>query len=432
MDNNKISIHDLQKVAESSAFPISSDIGNVIDLNAVGGDFNDMGISLLTNSKTKSPTTITPVPIRDNNIEISKKSDPFNGNLEPIEINTVDIPFVDLNGADNKQYQIPEIKFKNEGSTTPFKLNGTSSVETTGNQFNLQEKEPVSRFLSFDEQLKEKRELLTKLNRLRNKGYNITKIFTMDSSLDELKQEVDRLADAKNLENSIKFQRQMMMGMVTGLEMLNTRYNPLDWQLEGWSESIHENIDDFDEVFEELYDKYKGKGNMPPEARLGMMLVGSGFMFHMSNSFFRTKMGNIDLGDVLRANPQLAKQVAMASANTASPGFGNFIGAAMGGLHPNPAQPNNIPVNPVNSVHGNVHSVVEPFARKEMKGPSGLEDILHTFEEVRNTNNVGSQLDEVLSQHSSDGLMPDGVSVTSNARGRKKKVVEGSTISLNV
>ena len=61
-----------------------------------------------------------------------------------------------------------------------------------------------------------------------------------------------------------------------------------------------ENIEDFDEVFEELYDKYKGRGNMPPEAKLLMSLVGSGFMFHMSNSFFRSKMSNMTPDDIFR------------------------------------------------------------------------------------------------------------------------------------
>lgn len=447
MSNSKVSINEMQKVVETG---FGSTIGNVIDLQSVSGDFNDLGISLLTNSKTKSPRPVSPIPIRADNIEVSKK-DPITANLEPIEFNTGDIPFIDLNSdttTQSKSFQLPEINFKNESSSS-FQLGGSSAVDTMGNQHNAQEKEPPARYISFEEQLKEKKDLLTRLNRLRNKGYNVTKIYTMDSSLEELKQEVDRLVDAKNLENSIKFQRQIMMGLITGLEMVNTRFNPLDFQLDGWSESVHENIDDFDEVFEELYDKYKGKGSMPPEARLGMMLVGSGFMFHVSNSFFKTKMGNVNLGDVLKANPQLARQVAVASASAAAPGFGNFIGAAMNGLHPNHPDPvnfNNVPavnlnfpvVPPINSVHGKPHGNSQHDQnpeRKEMKGPSGMEDILRTFEEVRNTNNMGSQLDEVLSQshNSSDGIMIDEVSVSStNNRGRKRKPVDGSTISLNV
>jgi len=45
----------------------------------------------------------------------------------------------------------------------------------------------------------------------------------------------------------------MMMGLVTGMELMNNKFNPFDWKLDGWSESVHENVDDYDEVFEELY-----------------------------------------------------------------------------------------------------------------------------------------------------------------------------------
>jgi len=69
---------------------------------------------------------------------------------------------------------------------------------------------------------------------------------------------------------------------------------------------------------------------MPPEAKLLMSVVGSGFMFHMSNSFFRQKMAGMGPADIFKNNPDLAKQFAAAAANQAGSGFGNFMGAAMG------------------------------------------------------------------------------------------------------
>ena len=222
----------------------------------------------------------------------------------------------------------------------------------------------------------------------------------MDNSLDEIQQEHERLVDAKNLEASLRFQRQCMMGVVTGAEFLNSKFNPFDWELDGWSESVHENIEDFDEVFEELYDKYKGRGNMPPEAKLMMSLVGSGFMFHMSNSFFRSKMSNMTPDDIFRNNPQLARQFAAAAAQQAGPGFGNFMGAAMG-VPQMPAQPQ-MPVNgssagpfyqASNGLSGSPPIPQAPQfmasqpsssgPRREMRGPSGVDDILKTFQEVR-------------------------------------------------
>ena len=51
--------------------------------------------------------------------------------------------------------------------------------------------------------------------------------------------------------------------------------------------SINDNINDYDDVFEKLYEKYKTKSSMPPEIHLLMMVAGSGFMTHMTNTLFK-------------------------------------------------------------------------------------------------------------------------------------------------
>jgi hypothetical protein len=313
-------------------------------------------------------------------------------------------------------------------------------------------------------------ELINKLNRLEGKGYTLTKRFTMDNALDEIQQEFDRLVDAKNLEASLRFQRQCLMGVATGAEFLNSKFNPFDWDLDGWSESVHENIEDFDEVFEELYDKYKGRGNMPPEAKLLMSLVGSGFMFHMSNSFFRSKSNNFDAGDVFKNNPQLAKQFAQAAAAQAGPGFGNFMGAAMGvqGMpqqqqqqqqqqpqmsSPGPFYQSSAQMPPqMPQMMAAQQSAQGP--RREMKGPSGIDDILKTFQEVRSAeldplppmynqsqgmNQPAMQamqaVEDITSIHSGDISDNDSVrtGTTGQRRGRRKASAPvGNTMTLNL
>jgi hypothetical protein len=219
--------------------------------------------------------------------------------------------------------------------------------------------------------------------------------------------------DARNLEGSLRFQRQALMGVVTGLEWMNNRFDPFDLNLDGWSESVHENVEDFDEIFEELYDKYKDRGKMPPEARLMFALAGSGFMCHVSNTFMRQRMPSAD--DLLRKNPELARQFAQAAASQAGSGFGNFMGMAMGATSGGPQPQVQMPAGPQGtdsmgptgaffqasqqftgpSVMPNTPQVVasvEPpkqTARKEMRGPSGVDDILKTFEEVRRQEAMG-------------------------------------------
>jgi hypothetical protein len=435
MSGGAITINEMQSFAESLVQPdikLSSDVGNVIEL---GGDDlgDDLGFNLLANTKVApnrssgsggggggNSVSVAPSAFSASDFQV--------GGLEPLEPISIDI-----GGGMGGMESLPEVTINKEGGMGGGgggAMAWDNSQTASGPGISLS----APKRLSPEEERRQKADLINKLGRLESKGFQISKRFTMDNSLDEIEAEFNRLADARQLESSMKFQRQMMMGVVTGLELMNNKFNPFDWQLEGWSESVHENIDDFDEVFEELYDKYKTKGNMPPEARLLFMLVGSGFMFHMSNSFFRQKMGNMTMDDLLKNNPALAKQMAAAAAQAAGPGFGNFMGAAMGVPQSAPAAPmgmggmgmgmggmgmgmggmggmgggmpapmpgNGGPgaffnsasmpatapsrgpqLSPMGAGAGAGAGAPAPV-RREMKGPSGVDDILQTFQEVR-------------------------------------------------
>ena len=454
--NEPITIHDMQSFAESLVEPrMSSDIGNVIDLGTDGGSLgDDLGFGLLTNSKvmntgTKTVSVAAPPPSSSSSsssFSSSSGPDITVGNLEPLEPISFDLPT-------SSESAFPEVSVRRD----------TADNAQTATGPGIQLSAPTKR-LTPEEERAQKAELINKLNRLETKGFTISKRFTMDNSLDEIKQEFERLMDARNLESSIKFQRQMMMGVVTGLELMNNKFNPFDWQLEGWSESVHENVDDYDEVFEELYDKYKGKGQMPPEARLLFMMVGSGFMFHMSNSFFRQKMGNMTMDDILKNNPALAKQMAAAAAQAAGPGFGNFMGAAMGA--PPMQQPSFQPPSyqssfPSAAPGGSTGAFFQPPnapasipqqppKRREMAPPKGVDDILQTFQEVRQAevsshpifspspqqqqqSPAAAALSEIQSIHSED-IASQGTAATDKTGGRRRKaqLPVGNSISLNL
>ena len=79
----------------------------------------------------------------------------------------------------------------------------------------------------------------------------------------------------------------MLMALVSGLEYSNKRFDPFSIDLDGWSENVFENIEDFNNVFERLYDKYRKRGEMAPEIELMLTLAGSAFMFNMSNHLFK-------------------------------------------------------------------------------------------------------------------------------------------------
>lgn len=465
-----VSIADMEKFAiGGDNLRFDSDLGNTIELGDMGDDF---GMGLLANGNFNLKKSSEPT--RTVNIDTMAKGQMNfeTGPLEPIEpisLGGIESMPIDLNDFGTSAPTINIVKEQPSLHTT------TSFAQPT---IQLSQRDP-------DTERKEKTELINKLQRLEQRGFPVSRKFTMDNSLSEIKDEYNRLLDARNLEASLKFQRQMLMGAITGMEWLNGRFDPFDLKLEGWSESVHENIEDFDEIFEELYDKYKDKGKMSPEMRLVMAIGGSGFMCHVSNSFFRSKMPSMD--DVLRRNPELARQMASAAAQQAGPGFGNFMGMAMGVQQPtqtvNGAPTNGFPGNggpvgpnpniqPPMTQSGAFYSasgsppVMTPqpvinqqpktttTVRREMSGPSGVDDILKTFEEVRRAeltmnNNVepmtgmpmgpavAATMSGAVSVISAEEMMSQAESQRTGvtAPGRRRRKVQapvGNTISLNV
>ena len=148
--------------------------------------------------------------------------------------------------------------------------------------------------LSKEEELKEKFKYLRKLEELEKKGVSLSKRYNMDSELKEMIGEYETILAEKERSNSIKFQAKMMMAFVTGLEFLNNRFDPFDVKLEGWSEQLNENIEEYDDIFGELHEKYKSKAKMSPELKLLFQLGGSAVMVHMSNTLFKSAMPGMD------------------------------------------------------------------------------------------------------------------------------------------
>jgi hypothetical protein len=192
----------------------------------------------------------------------------------------------------------------------------------------------------------------------------------MSSQLEEIKEEYNRIKSQRDLDNSVKFQKKMLMAFVTGVEFLNTKFDPFDVQLEGWSESVHENLEDYDEIFEELHEKYKEKAKVAPEIKLMMSLTGSAFMYHLSQSLFKSSLPSAD--EILKQNPDLMRQFSQAAVNSMgqnNPGFANFMNDAMPSKY-RPQEPSTPP-------------------RREMRGPTDVNDILNNLNNPQ-TNRINS------------------------------------------
>ena len=191
--------------------------------------------------------------------------------------------------------------------------------------------------LSKEETLREKFKYLRKLEALEKKGVELTKKYNMDSNLAEMQGEYEMIMEEKTKQNSVKFQGNMMMAIINGMEFLNNRFDPFDIKLDGWGEQINENITDYDDIFGELYDKYKTKASLSPELKLLFQLGGSAMMVHMTNTMFKSAMPGMD--DILRQNPDLMRQFQSAAVNSmasSNPGFSGFMSGLM---NPEPQAP---------------------------------------------------------------------------------------------
>ena len=144
--------------------------------------------------------------------------------------------------------------------------------------------------MSREDMLKEKFEVLKKLEALEKRGVEISKKYTMESSFMEMQGEYETIVAGKERENAVKFQGKMLMACITGVEFLNNRFDPFDLKLDGWSEQVNENISDYDEIFQELHEKYSSKAKMAPELKLLFQLGGSAIMLHMTNTMFKSAM----------------------------------------------------------------------------------------------------------------------------------------------
>ena len=327
--------------------------------------------------------------------------------------------------------------------------------------------------ISKEEMLREKFKILRKLEALEKKGVEFSRKYTMESSLAEMQGEYETIVEEKNKKNSMKFQGNMLMAIINGVEFLNSRFDPFDIKLDGWSEQVNENIQDYDDIFGELFEKYKSRATMAPELKLLFQLGGSGIMVHMTNTMFKSAMPGMD--DILRQNPDLMRQFQTAAVNSmgqTNPGLSGFMNGVMNNDMPPPPPmetqgPRAVPPpmgrpgnnNYMNGGGGNggggndgIHFRETPrpintsleqdrrytpsSSRPEMKGPSDINDILSGLktktisipsvneQDTVNTNNNSTISISDLKDLQGDGNVPK--------RSKRRPKSDKNTVSLDI
>ena len=444
------------------------------------------GLELLMNDKIKEGSKLTSdIDLEDlNNLE-----NELNDLVEEIPINSSK-PKSDFFSKPSVSFEDTSIKLNlgNEntlGQSTSQTENDNKSWDGYGKFNNIplnpDSTAPMEPKMTKDEQLREKFKYLRKLEGLEKKGVELSKKYSMESSLHEMIGEYETIMEEKSKQNSVKFQGNMLMAVINGMEFLNGKFDPFDIKLDGWSEQIQENINDYDDIFGELHEKYKSKASMAPELKLLFQLGGSAMMVHMTNTMFKSAMPGMD--DILRQNPDLMRSFQTAAVNSmagSNPGFSGFMGGIMNpepqvsrGMGPPPPMatqgPNSVPTpqgRPGNNNYARPDlnlsrsnytddgiSLREnyerpdlqdrttrrpaPQGRPEMKGPTDISDILSglktktiniqepiTMQPSNNTNDNSTISISDLKDLQSEGNMP-------KRSGRRKKSAS-NTVSLDI
>ncbi len=314
-----------------------ADIMEITELNFdddnFGGSSSNFGggLELLMNGKVKdSKKPTSDIDLNDlNNLE-----NELNDLVDDIPSSSFK-PKSDMFGSFDEK---PSVRFSDStlGQSTSQTENDSKSWDGYGKFNNIPmnpDKEvPLEPKMSRDDMLKEKFKYLRRLEALEKKGVELSKKYSMESNLQEMMGEYETIMDEKSKQNSVKFQGNMLMAVINGMEFLNSKFDPFDIKLDGWSEQIQENINDYDDIFGELHEKYKSKASMAPELKLLFQLGGSAMMVHMTNTMFKSAMPGMD--DIFRQNPDLMRSFQSAAVNSmaqSNPGFSGFMSGVMQG-----------------------------------------------------------------------------------------------------
>ena len=324
----------------------------------------DIGLDLLVNKKKQLEEPIRETPTMRATMNDIMEDDSDEGLPEETHMG---------GGVDEFDVPNPHLVEEDVASHMSFASKNDFRPSTTRPTYSSM---PTSSFMQKKLE-EEKLNLLYKFEELERRGIKVPRKFTTRDDLEEIRYEYNKLKNRREVEASVKFSRKMLMACVTGIEYLNGRFDPFDVKLEGWSESVHENINDYDEIFEELHEKYKGAAKMSPEIKLLLSLGGSAFMFHLTNTMFKSSLPG--MGDIMKQNPELMKQFASAAMKSMN-GGGDMGGMPMGMGGMDMGGMGGMDMSDDMGFMGGNPASMSPTQRRDMRGPEGVDDILQELQ----------------------------------------------------
>lgn len=188
------------------------------------------------------------------------------------------------------------------------------------------------------QQKTQKRTLVVKIKELQQRLYDIEtcpKTFTVSDSLEELQYEYERLVELRNARSTRAWYRKLLLGLTNGIEWMNHKWNPVGLKLDGWSTDLAATIDEFDDIFDELAEKYGGniQSRISPELRLVALVLYSGMAYSVGQTL--ASKATPEIAEIINKDPvlrerfvkaatdiQMEKMTAATNNTTTAPFFG--------------------------------------------------------------------------------------------------------------
>jgi len=244
-----------------------------------------------------------------------------------------------------------------DGDGDIYSTSSGSPVERRRSSYFTEEEQPSQGFLTIGD---EKADILFRLEVLRRQGIEPRK-FSARDDIREMRAELNRIKTHLELDRSLKFSRKAVVGLASALEFLNDKVDVLDLELDGWSDQMHQAVytqKDYDSIFEELFFKYRGKVQTPPEVRLLLTFGASALTFHMSNVMAKKASKMLEDGGDSGGGGMMDSIMKMMTG-------GGGAGPQIQAKQPEPIAP---PQNSFMQQAQQMHT--PPVARKEMKPPT--------------------------------------------------------------
>jgi hypothetical protein len=308
--------------------PISMNFDSVGSSSNFGG-----GIELLMNNSKRSTQQSSNISLGDldsleselNNLSSSSSS----SSTQPTTQGDTKVlsglsSFFGFNKSDDTPQSNETSNAKsNLGQATKETNAGTTKSWDGFMKFNdIPENVPVQNKMSDRDKLRKKKLMLKRIDEWRAKGFVTTStMFNNDTPYEEIEDEYETALEDKKKGESKKLYGWWFMTFVNTVEYANASFNPFDVNLDGWGEQVNDDIDSYDEIFGELYDKYKG-GKLSPEIALLMRLGFSAAVVNFTNKALSSATPGFN--DVIRQSPDLMKMFTNATVSSMaqqSPGF---------------------------------------------------------------------------------------------------------------